>query len=176
MNMENDEDDEIDENCVTARSETARSSRRPSPSPRKYMSDSLSLTSKTSLRDKTEDVSGSRNSLCSRDDGLLTSRRSSSRSNKDSSRHQRDRERVYSSRSSERILGSNSSLQNIPDEMGSNASLTSASDLVAKNGRQYGKKFNCAFVAASLKYHLSLSYRSGIFQQYSYFSEFYFQN
>jgi hypothetical protein len=48
MNMENDEDDEIDENCVTARSETARSSRRPSPSPRKYMSDSLSLTSKTS--------------------------------------------------------------------------------------------------------------------------------
>jgi hypothetical protein len=64
-----------------------------------------------------------------------------------------------------------SSLQNIPDEMGSNASLSSASDLVAKNGRQYGKKFNCAFVAASLKYHLSLSYRSGIFQQYSYFSE-----
>lgn len=174
MNMENDEDDEIDEYCVTARSETARSSRRPSPAPRKYMSDNLSLTSKASSRDKTEDVSGSRNSVYSRDDGLLTSRRSSSRSNKDSSRHQRDRDRVYSSRSSERILGSNSSLQNIPDEMGSNASLSSASDLVVRNGRHNGKKFNCAFVAASSKYCLSLSYRSGIFQQYSYFSEFFF--
>ncbi|XP_076116347.1 EF-hand calcium-binding domain-containing protein 7-like isoform X4 [Mytilus galloprovincialis] len=147
-NKENkdEDDDEIDEECVTARSGSARSER-PKPSPRKSMSETTTSQaqdvspSRTSLREKTEDVSGSRTSLQSKDDVLLTSRRSSRSQNKDSSRSkkEKDREGLSSSRlsnSPDKLMGSNSTLQNIPDVIGSNISLTSASGLMAKNLRQ----------------------------------------
>ncbi|VDI83728.1 Hypothetical predicted protein [Mytilus galloprovincialis] len=145
-NKDDDDDDEIDEECVTARSGSARSER-PKPSPRKSMSETTTSQaqdvshSRTSLREKTEDVSGSRTSLQSKDDVLLTSRRSSRSQNKDSSRSkkEKDREGLSSSRlsnSPDKLLGSNSTLQNIPDVIGSNISLTSASGLMAKNLRQ----------------------------------------
>ncbi|XP_071130898.1 EF-hand calcium-binding domain-containing protein 7-like isoform X6 [Mytilus edulis] len=143
---DDDDDDEIDEECVTARSGSARSER-PKPSPRKSMSETTTSQaqdvshSRTSLREKTEDVSGSRTSLQSKDDVLLTSRRSSRSQNKDSSRSkkEKDREGLSSSRlsnSPDKLMGSNSTLQNIPDVIGSNISLTSASGLMAKNLRQ----------------------------------------
>ncbi|XP_063396802.1 EF-hand calcium-binding domain-containing protein 7-like isoform X2 [Mytilus trossulus] len=147
-NKENkdEDDDEIDEECVTARSGSARSER-PKPSPRKSMSETTTSQaqdvspSRTSLREKTEDVSGSRTSLQSKDDVLLTSRRSSRSQNKDSSRSkkEKDREGLSSSRlsnSPDKLMGSNSTLQNVPDVIGSNISLTSASGLMAKNLRQ----------------------------------------
>ncbi|XP_076116360.1 EF-hand calcium-binding domain-containing protein 7-like isoform X6 [Mytilus galloprovincialis] len=99
-NKENkdEDDDEIDEECVTARSGSARSER-PKPSPRKSMSETTTSQaqdvspSRTSLREKTEDVSGSRTSLQSKDDVLLTSRRSSRSQNKDSSRSKKEKDR-----------------------------------------------------------------------------------
>ncbi|CAG2227301.1 EF-hand calcium-binding domain-containing protein 7 [Mytilus edulis] len=157
---DDDDDDEIDEECVTARSGSARSER-PKPSPRKSMSETTTSQaqdvshSRTSLREKTEDVSGSRTSLQSKDDVLLTSRRSSRSQNKDSSRSkkEKDREGLSSSRlsnSPDKLMGSNSTLQNIPDVIGSNISLTSASGLMAKNLRQNGKEFDCDFVAVMM--------------------------
>ncbi|CAG2227299.1 EF-hand calcium-binding domain-containing protein 7 [Mytilus edulis] len=157
---DDDDDDEIDEECVTARSGSARSER-PKPSPRKSMSETTTSQaqdvshSRTSLREKTEDVSGSRTSLQSKDDVLLTSRRSSRSQNKDSSRSkkEKDREGLSSSRlsnSPDKLMGSNSTLQNIPDVIGSNISLTSASGLMAKNLRQNGKEFDCDFVAVMI--------------------------
>ncbi|XP_063417798.1 EF-hand calcium-binding domain-containing protein 7-like isoform X1 [Mytilus trossulus] len=147
-NKENkdEDDDEIDEECVTARNGSARSER-PKPSPRKSMSETTTSQaqdvspSRTSLREKTEDVSGSRTSLQSKDDVLLTSRRSSRSQNKDSSRSkkEKDKEGLSSSRlsnSPDKLMGSNSTLQNVPDVIGSNISLTSASGLMAKNLRQ----------------------------------------
>ncbi|XP_071130934.1 EF-hand calcium-binding domain-containing protein 7-like isoform X11 [Mytilus edulis] len=95
---DDDDDDEIDEECVTARSGSARSER-PKPSPRKSMSETTTSQaqdvshSRTSLREKTEDVSGSRTSLQSKDDVLLTSRRSSRSQNKDSSRSKKEKDR-----------------------------------------------------------------------------------
>ncbi|VDI83735.1 Hypothetical predicted protein [Mytilus galloprovincialis] len=97
-NKDDDDDDEIDEECVTARSGSARSER-PKPSPRKSMSETTTSQaqdvshSRTSLREKTEDVSGSRTSLQSKDDVLLTSRRSSRSQNKDSSRSKKEKDR-----------------------------------------------------------------------------------
>ncbi|CAC5419584.1 EF-hand calcium-binding domain-containing protein 7 [Mytilus coruscus] len=143
---DDDDDDEIDEECVTARSGSARSER-PKPSPRKSMSETTTSQAKdvsplrTSFKEKTEDVSGSRTSLQSKDDVLLTSRRSSRSQTKDSSRSkmEKDREGLSSSRlsnSPDKLIGSNSTLQNVPDVMGSNISLTSASGLMAKNLRQ----------------------------------------
>lgn len=114
------------------------------------------LHSRTSLREKTEDVSGSKASLHSRDDVLLSSRRSSrSHSHrKDSARSKPDTD--HDGQSSARItnpdklMGSSTSLQNIPDDMGSNVSLTSASGLMTKMSKKNGKKFAYRFVAASV--------------------------
>ncbi|XP_052068867.1 EF-hand calcium-binding domain-containing protein 7-like isoform X3 [Mytilus californianus] len=148
-NKDDDDDDEIDEECVTARSGSARSER-PKPSPRKSMSETTTSQAKdvsplrTSFKEKTEDISGSRTSLQSKDDVLLTSRRSSRSQTKDSSRSkkEKDREGLCSSRlsnSPDKLMGSNSTLQNVPDVIGSNVSLTSASGLMAKNLRQNGE-------------------------------------
>ncbi|CAC5419581.1 EF-hand calcium-binding domain-containing protein 7 [Mytilus coruscus] len=113
---DDDDDDEIDEECVTARSGSARSER-PKPSPRKSMSETTTSQAKdvsplrTSFKEKTEDVSGSRTSLQSKDDVLLTSRRSSRSQTKDSSRSKMEKDREVGTPSGSR----KSSLLSIDD-------------------------------------------------------------
>ncbi|XP_052068918.1 EF-hand calcium-binding domain-containing protein 7-like isoform X9 [Mytilus californianus] len=115
-NKDDDDDDEIDEECVTARSGSARSER-PKPSPRKSMSETTTSQAKdvsplrTSFKEKTEDISGSRTSLQSKDDVLLTSRRSSRSQTKDSSRSKKEKDREVGTPSGSR----KSSLLSIDD-------------------------------------------------------------
>lgn len=134
---EHNDNDVIAEDCVTARSETAMSNRPTSANKSVSNNQQQDMSSsRTSLKEKTEDLSGSRKSLLSKDEVLHSSRRSSRSNTKDLSISKKDLEREsQSSRSPDKNLGSNTSFQNIPDAMGSNVSLTSASALNAKNGK-----------------------------------------